>query len=144
MIITVEKLATVQTSIDKLVEQGQSLFTDIGETVRDRARLLQEVLNHEKTINDLNGEIADLQARNRDLELRNSRLVDDLMKFETQYNEASALLDNVRATVDRKSAGINGNGNVETLQRKLEAAAVGSRARGQGMLPREDNTRGVS
>jgi chromosome segregation ATPase len=130
MIITVEKLATVQTSIDKLVEQGQSLFTDIGETVRDRARLLQEVLNHEKTINDLNGEIADLQARNRDLELRNSRLVDDLMKFETQYNEASALLDNVRATVARPKP----NGGAA----KNDTHPVPLRP--QGMLPRDNGT----
>ncbi len=142
--ITVEKLDAVKGVVDKLMTQGQILYDDIAETAKDRVRLLGEITEHEQTIDKLNGEIADLQARNRDLEVRKSRLVDDTIRLENLLNEATATLDSVRATVDRKSAGINGNGNVETLQRKLEAAAVGSRARGQGMLPREDNTRGVS
>jgi len=109
--ITLEKLDAVKGVVDKLMTQGQMLYDDITETAKDRARLLSEVTEHEQTIDKLNGEIADLQARNRDLELRNSRLVDDLMKFETQYNEASALLDSVRATVDRK----RGNGQAEDV-----------------------------
>src|SRR5580765_8267958 len=106
MIITVEKLAATQAVITKLVEQGQALFTDIGETAHDRARLLNVVMENGQTIaanegmiNGLNSEIADLQRRNRDLEQRNSRLVDDLNASESKLNEATALLDNVRATV---------------------------------------------
>jgi len=83
--ITLEKLDAVKGVVDKLMTQGQMLYDDITETAKDRARLLSEVTEHEQTIDKLNGEIADLQARNRDLELRNSRLVDDLMKCETQY-----------------------------------------------------------
>jgi len=97
--ITVDKLAGAKILIDKLTEQGHLLYADIAETAQDRARLMQEAEEREQAIDKLNGEIADLQQRNRDLELRNSRLVDDLMKAETQLNEATAKLDNVRATV---------------------------------------------
>jgi chromosome segregation ATPase len=120
MIITIERLAPVEASIAKLIEQGQKLFTDIEETTKDLASLVLNVEQHEQTIEQLKAEMQNLQARNRDLELRNSRLVDDLMKFETQYNEASARLDSIRATVNPKS----GTGsNVAPLHRVLSGPA---------------------
>jgi|KBSMisStaDraftv2_1062788.scaffolds.fasta_scaffold1344906_2 hypothetical protein len=135
--ITLEKLDAVKGVVDKLMTQGQMLYDDITETAKDRARLLSEVTEHEQTIDKLNGEIADLQARNRDLELRNSRLVDDLMKFETQYNEASALLDSVRATVDRK----RGNGNLASLLDRARQS-TDKRPTGQMMTARGAPTLG--
>lgn len=107
MMITTERLASTQQLVDKLVEQGQRLCADIAETAEDRARLLQEAEEREQAIARLNEELEQANARSRDLELRNSRLVDDLMKFETQYNEASALLDNIRATVNPNRTGAN-------------------------------------
>ena len=114
MMITTERLASTQQLVDKLVEQGQRLCADIAETAEDRARLLQEAEEREQAIAKLNDELEQANARSRDLELRNSRLVDDLMKFETQFNEATALLDSVRATVERKQD------SVVALRRKLE------------------------
>jgi len=114
MMITTERLASTQQLVDKLVEQGQRLCADIAETAEDRARLLQEAEEREQAIAKLNDELEQAHARNRDLELRNARLVDDLMKFETNYNEASALLDSVRATVERKQD------SVVAMRRKLE------------------------
>jgi len=114
MMITTERLASTQQLVDKLVEQGQRLCADIAETAEDRARLLQEAEEREQAIAKLNDELEQANARNRDLELRNSRLVDDLMKFETQFNEATALLDSVRATVERKQD------SVIAMRRKLE------------------------
>jgi hypothetical protein len=114
MMITTERLASTQQLVDKLVEQGQKLCADIAETAEDRARLLHEAEEREQAIARLNEELEQANARSRDLELRNSRLVDDLMKFETQFNEATALLDSVRATVERKQD------SVVALRRKLE------------------------
>ena len=114
MMITTERLASTQQLVDKLVEQGQKLCADIAETAEDRARLLHEAEEREQAIARLNEELEQANARSRDLELRNSRLVDDLMKFETQFNEATALLDSVRATVERKQD------SVIAMRRKLE------------------------
>jgi predicted nuclease with TOPRIM domain len=124
MMITTERLASVQQLVDKLVEQGQRLCADIAETAEDRARLLQEAEEREAAINKLNEELEAANARNRDLEMRNSRLVDDLMKFETQYNEASALLDCVRVAVT-KPPNIDKD-NIAPMRRNG----------GQGLLPR--------
>jgi len=114
MMITIERLANTQHIVNELVEQGQKLCADIVETAQDRARLVEEAEQNKQTIEKLIEELEQANARNRDLELRNSRLVDDLMKFENQYNEASALLDSVRATVERKQD------SVIALRRKLE------------------------
>ena len=133
--ITTDTLPVVQITVDKLIEQGQKLFADIAETAHDRARLLKEAETREHVIEKLNEDLAQAQARNRDLELRNSRLVDDVMKFESSYNEASALLDSIRATVNPKhiSIGNSGNGNGELASLLHRARARTDRPTGQTM-----------
>jgi len=85
MIITTERLHAVQTSINKLIEQGQALFADIDETVQDRDRLQQ-----------------DLKATERDRQ-----------RLQSRVEELEAMLDSVRATVEMAKP--NGGQKTEPL-----------------------------
>jgi len=126
--ITTEKLSSVQGSIQKLMAQGESLYADIAETVQDRARLLIEAEQREKTIDELNAEVARLAERNVELEKRNEVLANDAVRLESHLSDATARLTSISATAQfegaepREQAGGNGKlppPNLHTLLQRV-------------------------
>src|SRR3954466_9221662 len=93
--ITPEKLASTKAAIDKLIAHGKALFEDITETTNDRARLLKEAEDREKTIERLNQE-------NAELEQRNNRMAEDAIKLESELTDASARLEAIYETINTR------------------------------------------
>lgn len=116
--ITPEKLATVQTTLDRLMAQGKTLFADVAETAQDRARLLKEAEEREQTIEKLNQEVHEQSERIRELETRNHRLVEDNLRLETQCTDATRRLDLIRNATDAPARGGNsGSGGESSVVR---------------------------
>jgi cell division septum initiation protein DivIVA len=111
MIISTEKLSGVKGAIDALIEQGETLFSDVGDTVTDRERLLQEAEAMRQHISELQHQKEALQAR-----------VDQL----------EAMADSVRASMESVAlphvAHTDGNGAATPLRRhRVVDTPAGSR-----------------
>jgi chromosome segregation ATPase len=106
--ITVENLASVKSTIDRLMAQGKQLVDDISETATDRARLLKEAEDREQTIETLNDEIVELRDTVTELESRNNRLVEDMIKLESQLTDATARLETIHETSNNAPPPRNG------------------------------------
>lgn len=96
MMITQENFAHFKTIIDKLIAQASEALDQVAETVKDRARLEHEALDREQVVERLNGEVAELQKRNRVIEERNAKLVDDLIALDSKVAEQDLILANIR------------------------------------------------
>jgi chromosome segregation ATPase len=97
-VITVERLATAQAFVTKLVEQTKLLFDDIEETARDRERLAAELEHSNSLVGRMTVEARELNDRIKQSEHANNRLIDELNQLDSKLADATARLESISQT----------------------------------------------
>jgi chromosome segregation ATPase len=97
-VITVERLASAQTVLTKVVEQGRLLYDDIEETARDREQLAAELEKSRSSNDRLMIEARELQDRVKQSEHANNRLIEELNTLDSRLADATARLESISQT----------------------------------------------
>ena len=145
-LITTERLSLVQTAIHRLVEQGQALYSDVDETVKDRDRLVKEAEDREQAIEQLNRENAELRERVIELEARNSRVVDHCVNLEEQLADATQRLEHILGIArfsdlpPKPHHHTNGDGNVAHLPPRIPTSWETNQPSRDGITPDKSAT----